>query len=377
MVFLPSGYTSRANYFSHLTDILAANQLQVTHRYMADSRPLPTDWQYLNVEQAAADHHRITELFKQIYKGKWISHGRSKNGMTALFHRRFYPQDVAATIASVAPIPRQIDDSRFDVFLAEVGSETCRQRIADYQKLLLSNRDQILPMIQNYINNSQFTYHVSPGIILEYEVCEYPFAFWQYGRWDCSSIPDNTASITDLYQHLQDAGGFPLYSQEYRDFYMPVFYQAYTELGWYRLINDHLNGLLVSDPNPSYSTFAPPNTDLTFRPEVMADIESWLQMQGHNIIYIYGGLDPWSAAAIELTGQTNALKIVVPDDDHDVRIETLPDPYIVYAKLAEWLDVEIHPHISNSYHDAEFDRVNVLNNRLFYNYSRTHSLRFK
>ena len=71
---------------------------------MADARPGPTDWQYLNVEQAAEDHHLIVSHFKKIYPGEWISYGVSKNGMTALFHKRFYPEDVQATIAMVAPV---------------------------------------------------------------------------------------------------------------------------------------------------------------------------------------------------------------------------------------------------------------------------------
>jgi hypothetical protein len=111
------------------------------------------------------------------------------------------------------------------------------------------------------------------------------------------------------------------------------------------LINDHLKGLLVTDPEPSYSFFAPKNTGLVFRPEVMEDIEDWLQTEGNNIIYIYGALDPWTAAAIELTGATNAIKIVQDDADHMVRIETLDDPNIVYSSLEEWLeeDIEIIP----------------------------------
>jgi hypothetical protein len=341
LVLMPSGYVSRPNYIAHLTSVLNANQLYITHRYMGDARPNPANWQYLTIKQAAADHHRIAEFFKEIYSGKWISFGRSKNGMTALFHNRFYPDDVDATVASVTPIIREIDDPRFDVFLEHVGTEECRNRIKTYQRLLLENRDQIIPMITNYMNNSSWTYNIDPGIILEYEVCEYPFAFWQYGPWDCETIPDAGASNAELYQHLENGGGFPIYSDEYRDFYMPVYYQAYTELGWYRLLNDHFAELLETDPNPSYSFFTPNNTDVIFKPEVMQDIENWLQTEGNNIIYIYGADDPWTAAAIELTGQTNALKIVQENTNHNITIDKLDDPGLVYSKLAEWLNIEI------------------------------------
>ncbi|MBN1273176.1 MAG: hypothetical protein JXB26_12995 [Candidatus Aminicenantes bacterium] len=70
--------------------MLGANQIYVGHRFMGKSRPAIMDWQYLTAEQAAADFHRVVDLFKKIYSGKWLSFGSSKNGSTALFHKRFY-----------------------------------------------------------------------------------------------------------------------------------------------------------------------------------------------------------------------------------------------------------------------------------------------
>ncbi len=341
LVIYTSGYSARANIVYDLTSLLGANQLMITHRYMADARPASGDWQYLTLEQAANDHHRIIEYFKEIYTGKRISLGRSKGGMAALSHRRFFPEDVDATVAWVAPTIRGIDDPRFDIFLEQLGSEECRNRIKTYQRLLLENRQQILPMIQDYMDNSPLTYDVKPTMILEYEVCEYPFAFWQVGSWPCETIPDEQGTVETLFQHLRNAGGFPYYSKEYMDYYAPVYYQAYTELGWYRLVTDHISDLIESDPLPSYLFFAPQNTDLMFKPEVMQDIEEWLMTEGNNIIYIYGADDPWTAAAIELDDNTNALKIVQPVANHNVTIDQLDNPQLIYDKLQEWLDIEL------------------------------------
>jgi len=202
-------------------------------------------------------------------------------------------------------------------------------------------------MIQNYMNASSLTYDIDPGSILEYEVCEYPFAFWQYKLWECEDIPDASASVTGLYQHLEDAGGFPLYSDEYMDYYMPMYYQAYAELGWYRLVNDHLMDLLITHPKPTYSFFIPKNIIINFNSQVMQDVEHWLQTKGNNIIYIYGDEDPWTAAAIELTGQTNALKIVQQGLNHRISIDKLDNPEVVYDQLEEWLDLEIVGQQSN------------------------------
>ena len=80
------GYAARGNGPQELSRILKSNQLIVEHRYFGDSKPEKMEWKYLTVAQAAADHHRIIELFKKIYKGKWISTGISKGGQTCLIH---------------------------------------------------------------------------------------------------------------------------------------------------------------------------------------------------------------------------------------------------------------------------------------------------
>jgi hypothetical protein len=125
-------------------------------------------------------------------------------------------------------------------------------------------------------------------------------------------------------------------------FYEPVFYQFYTELGYYRLVTDHLQGLLITLPNISYSFFAPQGVSLNFDPAVMQDVLQWLQTEGNNIIYIYGELDPWTAGAVELTGQTNALKIVQPGANHYINIVDLDEKALVYSTLESWLGVQIH-----------------------------------
>ena len=342
VVFMPSGYAARATTAAELSLLLQANQIYVPHRFMDGARPAQMDWQYNTIEQAAADHHQIVELFKEIYNGIWVSYGASKNGATALLHRRFYPDDVDATVAKVAPISLAIEDPRYDTFLENVADEATRNKIKEYQIALLQNRSKILPMIQNYMNNSQFHYSVSEGVILEFETCEYAFSFWQVTDHDTAGIPDSSSTAQELYAHLEGGGYFPFYSDKYMNFYEPVFYQFYTELGYYRLVTDHLQGLLVSVPNPSYSFFAPQGVALNFNPQAMQDVLQWLQTEGNNIIYIYGELDPWTAGAVEPTGQTNAIKIVQPGANHYINIADLNEKALVYTTLESWLGIEIN-----------------------------------
>ena len=87
-----------------LASILRCNQVVVEHRFFGGSAPDSLEWPFLTTRQAAADHHHIRVLLGAIYRGKWVSSGTSKGGQTALFYRYYYPDDVDATVAYVAPV---------------------------------------------------------------------------------------------------------------------------------------------------------------------------------------------------------------------------------------------------------------------------------
>ncbi len=342
VVFMPSGYSSSPVKVSELSEPLQANQIYAAHRFMAGAQPSPMEWQYLTVEQASADFHRIVQVFKNIYIGPWVSYGASKNGQAALFHRRFYPDDLSATVAMVASISYAAEDDRYATFLNTAGSENDRQRIQQFQYTVLEHRHEIIPMIEDYLGNSEFSFtRMDAAEILEFEVLEFPFSFWQTTDGNTTHIPDSTASSAELYSFLRDFGYFDFYSDELLEYYQPVYYQAFTELGWYQLIDDHLKNLLVAVPDPSYRMMAPPGVNLSFNPQIMGDISSWLRTSGNNIIYIYGEQDPWTAGAIESVGSTNSLKIIQPGANHTVRIAELDESMSVYEKLEQWLDVQI------------------------------------
>jgi hypothetical protein len=354
MVFAPSGYTSNATSMEEITPLLNANQIKVTHRYFWGAQPQPLDWQYCTIQQSANDHHRIVTLFKSIYKGIWVSSGRSKNGMTTFFHRRYYPNDVKATLAYVAPLPFDTADVRFDQFLETIGTEENRNTIKQFQRTVLKRRDEITPLIKSHLDGAGLHYSIGLDAVLEYAVCEYPFAFWQSGPGDCSEIPDTIASAQTLYSHLELRSGTSLFADEIHQFYQPLWYQAYTQFGYYGLITEHLADLLEEDSSPSYSKFSPPGVILNFDPQISQEILNWIQNEGNNIIFFYGGQDPWTAAAVELTGQTNAVKIIQPGTNHSVMISDLDNPQIIYSTLEAWLGIQID--VTREIHLPEWDR---------------------
>src|SRR5438477_387591 len=75
--------------------------------------------------------HAIVSALSTIYPGAKIAAGESKGGMTAVYYRRFFPDDVTATVAFVAPDMFAVPDTRFDGFFDTVGDASCRQAVRD------------------------------------------------------------------------------------------------------------------------------------------------------------------------------------------------------------------------------------------------------
>ena len=343
-VMVTAGYGIRRNRSSELTRILGSNQIYVENRFFGKSSPDSVQWQFLDVKQASADHHRIITLFKKIYPGKWISTGVSKGGQTALYHRRYYPDDVDVTVPYVAPLNFSQTDKRIYTFLDTVGDAECRKKIHDFQVNLLIHREQILPLFKWYSIGRGHTFSIGTELAFEYSVLEYSFSFWQNGRNGCSSIPDEDASIDDLFDHFRKTVPFSLYSDKGVKNLWPASYQFAKELGYYGFDTMLFKGLLKAMPdNPDHTIFAPPGVDLTYNPEINLDVNEWLQNNGDHIIYIYGGNDTWSATAVQLTGKTNALKMVKEGGNHSTRIRDFSeeDKEKIYSTLEEWLNLKI------------------------------------
>ena len=87
-------------YTIHLTEALGANHVQIEHRYFGESKILSdTRWEYLTLEQAAADQHAIIQALKPLLPKEWISTGNRKDGMTSVYLRYYYPDDIDVTTA--------------------------------------------------------------------------------------------------------------------------------------------------------------------------------------------------------------------------------------------------------------------------------------
>lgn len=342
MVFYTSGYGVNSNRETELGAMMNGNQILLVHRFFPNARPTPLLWTHCTLRQAAADQHRIHTLVSRIYTGKWLSSGVSKGGMTALFYKRFYPDDVDATVAYVAPIMNLTDDPRFVPFLQTVGETACRRKITDFQREVLGRRTAMLNLLLGQASEKQYTFNrISLAAAFEYMVLEYPFAFWQYGsESNCGGIPGSGQTDKDLFDHLSAISPASFYTDEGIAYYEPLFYQAYTEFGYCPFMVDQVADLLETLTNPSYRAFGP-QTAMTFNPAVMEDVVPWLRSQGQQIIYIYGGIDPWSAAALEPDPGLDSLYIMQNGANHGVQIAQLDRRAEVIAALNRWMGTSL------------------------------------
>lgn len=342
MVFETEGYERSNHKTREISELLNTNQLTVEHRFFGESKPEPLDWNYLNIWQAASDHHRIVELFKNIYSSSWISSGVSKGGDAAIFHRRFFPEDVVATVAYVAPILFEQQDQRFLTYFDQVGSELCREKLATYQRNMLLNIDSFTPLFEQYIAdvnskyNTDFTFSLPFKDIVYHSIREdYLFEFWSSESENCLTIPNADATLEQLFDHFVSVFNIFLFFSDYGvDFWTPWLYQSKTEMGNYAFDVGHLQDL-TQDLEPLVSFSA--STD--FDPSIMIDIDNWVNSNNSNIIFIYGEEDPWTVAAFDPPPSENVFRIINPGTKHQTRISDLSssNQSLVLEKINSWL----------------------------------------
>jgi hypothetical protein len=319
---------------SEITRLLGGNQLSLEYRFFAPSRPSPADWTKLDIAQAAADQHRITQALKaRIYPdNKWLTTGASKGGMTSLFHRRFYPDDVDGTVAYVAPFDYPADQmhspqNRYFTFLEQVGSDaTCRQRLKSFQNQVLARRSAMLERMRP---EAQYTL-LGENRALEFAVVELPFIFWQYGsQADCVQIPADTASDDDVFEFFDATIGVAAYGDEDLLSYLPYYHQSATQLGYPAADESYLVGLLHPGEDTA-AAYIPSGTSIVVPPydqgAAMRDVQSWISTSGSELLLIYGENDPWTAGAVDLGAATDSFKLIVPGGNHGSSIGALPSP---------------------------------------------------
>jgi hypothetical protein len=340
---LTSGGYELFNFETDLSLLFATNTLEVEHRYFGTSIPSPVDWKFLDIKQAAADYHAITVALKAIYGGKWVGTGASKGGMASVYHRRFWPADVDATVAYVTPNSYGTEDPRYPQFLATVGGDhfaTCRDDLKAMQIALLTQRADVLPLM-----TGQYDSFGGKDVALENAVRSVPFGFWQYGDAvaGCPILPKAGAPLRDTFNVFDEITQIQAYTNQPDTSFEAYAYQALTQLGAPGTDDEYLSALIKYPDTYGLQNYAPKMVLLPWDGEAMKDIQNWVTTESKTLMFIYGEVDPWSAGkfTVPTTAANDNHLFVAPLGNHGAGVATLwaDDQIKSMDILQRWLGV--------------------------------------
>lgn len=329
------------------TQLVDGNQVNLEHRFFTPSRPEPADWNDLDIWQAATDEHEVISALRGIYDRQWITTGASKGGMTAVYHRHFYPDDVDGTVAYVAPNDVDNDRDAYDRFLSSVGTDpACREALTAVQREALIRRPEMIARFQSFADSQGMTFDRIIGDIdrgLELVVLDAPWSFWQYrGQQDCGQVPAPTASTDEIYRFLDETVEFAFYTDQGMEPYTPYYYQAGTQLGWPGVSDEPLADLLHHRELSQPRNLVPRDIPMEFEPGVMREVDTWVRGQGSELMFVNGQNDPWSAEPFE-PGRDDSHSYLVPGANHGAKIAGLPADQRAEAEatVRRWAGVDV------------------------------------
>ncbi|HET7501712.1 MAG TPA: S28 family serine protease [Kofleriaceae bacterium] len=349
MVVQTSGYAdTNLGHPVELTRLLAANQVAIEHRFFGTSIPDPVDWSKLTIAQMAADEHAIIVAMRSIYDGAFVSTGGSKGGMTAMYHRRFYPDDVDGTVAYVAPISFGAPDHRYPAYIDTVGPIGCRQAVRDIAtEMLAHRRDAIVAHAQA---DASHTYtQISIGAAAEAAVVSLEWTFWQYhGADECGTVPlvsesdETVLAFLDKVSPVSDSDDWQV------ERFKPYYYQSYTQLGYPDGGAEYLAPYLKfteADYSNELPVPEPPYDD-----SVMRDIDFYVEHAGVHLLFVYGEWDPWTGGKFALGNAEDAAILIQDGGTHSAWLTNLAlsDRQEAFAKLEAWTGVT--PMVSRVHH---------------------------
>lgn len=341
-------YAMSPSYIEELSDLFDANMVFCEYRYFGESMPKPTDWNFLTVENSLGDLHNVNTTFRKLFKGKWISTGISKGGQTTMFYRTYYPNDVDVSVSYVAPLNKSVEDGRHEPFLRdEVGTKKERKAVHNAQLEMFKRKSSLVEMLEKKVKADGLNFNLPQDEIFDYELMEYPFAFWQWGT-PVSEIPSSKDSDEVWFEHLMKVSGPDYFSVPGR--YLSFNMQALRELGYYGYeidpdfkkycsissTKDYLRRLMIPESMGEWR-------NVSFDPTLYNKTVEYLKNNDPKHIFIYGEIDPWTASGVagwlDCSGKQNMRVYVQPRGSHKARIGNMPEDMKaeIMERLNGWL----------------------------------------
>ncbi len=350
-VIVTEGYSAsyglNPGYEEELSRLFDANVVLCEYRYFSQSVPVPTNWDYMTVDNSLADYHHVRQVFGQLFKGKWISTGISKGGQTTMFYRATYPDDVDVSVSYVAPLNRAVEDGRHEKFLAKkVGTKEERKVIRQAMQELMRRKPELMKLFHAYCEENDYQFLMSEEDVYDYCVLEFPFALWQWGT-PVSSIPELTSDEDDevWFDCLMKVSSPDYFA--YPSQYMPFDVQAAKELGYYgyslkpikkwtslKSTKGYLKKMWLPDSLRKYD----------FDPALYKRTVKYLKKEDPKHIFIYGEIDPWSSSGVctwlNCKKKKNMSVYVQPRGSHKARINNMPERMKteIINRLTNWLN---------------------------------------
>ncbi len=350
-VIVTEGYSAsyglNPGYEEELSRLFDANVVLCEYRYFSQSVPVPTNWDYMTVDNSLADYHHVRQVFGQLFKGKWISTGISKGGQTTMFYRATYPDDVDVSVSYVAPLNRAVEDGRHEKFLAKkVGTKEERKVIRQAMQELMRRKPELMKLFHAYCEENDYQFLMSEEDVYDYCVLEFPFALWQWGT-PVSSIPELISDEDDevWFDCLMKVSSPDYFA--YPSQYMPFDVQAAKELGYYgyslkpikkwtslKSTKGYLKKMWLPDSLRKYD----------FDPALYKRTVKYLKKEDPKHIFIYGEIDPWSSSGVctwlNCKKKKNMRVYVQPRGSHKARINNMPERMKteIINRLTNWLN---------------------------------------
>ena len=302
---------------------ISANVVMVEHRYYGESK-VENDprWDYLTIEQAAADHHAIFQALKPLFPKGWIGTGLSKDGETAVFYRYLYPEDTDVTVAFCSPFMNSLYDSSVGTYLQnECGTPAEHdQMVALMRRMLEGGENGIYRKFKEQMSfrnpnfDSSFTHYV--------HFCfEFFFAVFQLRG---QQLPSLDSSDDELFRSIMNDALTNGYIEIDRNFY-PWFVQLAKQLGRYEHAYESYADLLEGtnfDKEKMVECLTPLEEKdrwlyNTYDNSIIKNIrEQFLPSTDLPFLFVYSKNDPWSGARITNINERHSKIIINPNGVH-------------------------------------------------------------
>lgn len=316
---------------------LNANLVHVEHRNFGESYNRDNGvWEYETAAQTSADLHAVFQALKPLFKGKWMSTGNSKNGVTSIHYAYYYPNDMDLTAAFCAPFMLSLADARFGDYLQnEISTEQNRKLMKQgIRKALNGGEDGIIfksvcRMFESSgMKTPAFTEYVSVVFDSFFQIFQYSLDNEKAEKLT-TLANDTEALVQQIASGIQEGS-----DEEYYTYYVDCILQLGCADPGYSYYADLLDNtgfdkdkvilsFLKDEDHPLMSRY-----DSSLNNEVL---NTFLPNTDHPVLMYYAKDDPWSAG--RPTRLSPSVKLVI--NPVGIHKPSINDPALCPAEIKQ------------------------------------------